>query len=204
MTLNTDMLASWARMRKSKKIFVGSMTDLFGEWVPDTYIFDILSAMAKAPNQTFQILTKRPMIWCAIMAREKLPDNIWLGISTEDQKRYDERWTWLIRIPAQIRFLSIEPLLGPIQLENLQLYPINWVIIGGESGPNARALDLAWIEDIIGQCRAANIPAFVKQLGSAWAKAPGNHSKGGVPDEWPEHLRVRMFPGEVWDNDRGR
>jgi protein gp37 len=211
MTLNTDMLASWARMRKSKKIFVGSMTDLFGEWVPDTYIFDILSAMAKAPNQTFQILTKRPMIahdaiaeWCAIMAREKLPDNIWLGISTEDQKRYDERWTWLIRIPAQIRFLSIEPILGPIQLENLQLYPINWVIIGGESGPNARALDLAWIEDIIGQCRAANIPAFVKQLGSAWAKAPGNHSKGGVPDEWPEHLRVRMFPGEVWDNDRGR
>jgi protein gp37 len=205
MTLNTDMLASWARMRKPKKHFICSMTDLFGDWVPDTYIFNILSAMAQAPRQTFQILTKRPEGMCYEVGAwlwqnglGQLPANIWLGISAEDQKRYDERVIWLARFLAQVSFLSLEPLLAPIDLGDLQ--GIDWVIIGGESGPNARArpLDLGWIEDIIGQCRAANIPAFVKQLGSAWAKAPGNHSKGGVPDEWPEHLRVRMFPGDVW------
>jgi protein gp37 len=218
MTLNTDMLASWARMRKSKKHFVCSMTDMFGEWVPDTYIFDILSAMAQASRQTFQILTKRPErmcyevgIWLRQNGLGQIPANIWLGISAEDQKRYSERIIWLSRSLAQTRFLSLEPLLGPIDLTITHYRPeigpfarpirlTDWVIIGGESGPNARArpLDLAWIEDILRQCSAANIPVFVKQLGSAWAKAPGNHSKGGDPDEWPEHLRVRMFPGEAW------
>jgi protein gp37 len=205
MTLNVDMIEKWARMRKPKRHFICSMTDVFGEWVPDTYIFNILSAMAKAPRQTFQILTKRPGrmcyqvgIWLRQNGLGQLPSNIWLGVSAEDQTTFCHRLPNLIRAKAGIKFLSFEPLLFPINLGN-DLSQINWAIIGGESGSNARPLDLGWIEDIIGQCRAANIPAFVKQLGSAWAKSTGvTHSKGGDPDEWPEHLRVRMFPGEVW------
>lgn len=96
-----------------------------------------------------------------------------------------------------MRFLSLEPLLGPIDLGCPD--GIDWVIVGGESGPRARPLELQWIEDILEQCRAANIPAFVKQVGSHRAKADGlAHSKGGDPDELPLSLGFRMFPGETW------
>ena len=212
-------------MRKSKKIFVGSMTDIFGEWVPDWMLFSLLDAMSQAALQTFQLLTKRPERaynvvedWLYNVGLDQLPPNIWLGISAEDQRCLDERLIWLIRTPARVRFLSLEPLLGPITLfdadgqaaQDLAETPpygvhrfpvdyIDWVIVGGESGPNARALELEWIEDILMQCKAASIPAYPKQLGSHWAKATGaSHSKGGDPDEWPAALRVRMFPGEAW------
>jgi protein gp37 len=126
---------------------------------------------------------------------------------------------WLAKTPATVRFLSLEPLLGPITLPdpdsviNMAMQEgdnpiftaepidyIDWVIIGGESGPNARPMNLGWVEDILTQCLKANIPAFVKQLGAAWAGAnDATHSKGGDPDEWPPFLRVRMFPGEAWE-----
>ncbi len=226
MSLNVEMLQSWRRMRKPKKIFVGSMTDIFGGWIPDWMLFSLLDAMSQAALQPFQLLTKRPermvevvQTWQAQQPffNVSMHDNIWLGISAEDQRRLDDRLIWLIRPPAQVRFLSLEPLLGPILLpdpdsdtalrmqeddERCIVFPIDtidWVVIGGESGPNARPMDLDWAEDILAQCRAANIPAFVKQLGSHWAKATGaSHSKGGDPDEWPEYLRVRMFLGEAW------
>lgn len=225
MALNVDMLKSWAKMRKPKKHFVGSMTDLFGEWVPDGYIFQVLEAMANAPKQTFQILTKRPermyelvQQWLDWFGWPNFPQNIWLGISAENQEWLDKRLPWLIRTPAQVRFLSLEPLLGHISLPgpdgvvNMTIQEgdnpiytaepidyIDWVIIGGESGPKCRSLDFLWIWDILLQCRGANVPAFVKQLGSHWAKRTGaQHSKGGNPDEWPVELRVRMFPGEAW------
>lgn len=205
MTLNTKMLASWARMRKPKKHFVGSMTDLFGGWVKRADILRLIGAMSMAPKQTFQILTKRPMIaydaiaeWCSIVTCDKLPNNIWLGISAEDERRFDERIFWLNRIKANVKFLSFEPLLEPIQLP-FYFRDIHWIIIGGESGPNARPMDLTWVIDHLEQCRSANIPAFVKQLGSDWAKRTGaNDSKGGDPNEWPAALQVRMFPGEGW------
>lgn len=205
MALNAAMLQKWTRMRKANKIFVGSMTDIFGEWVKRADILRLIGAMSVSPKQTFQILTKRPIIafdtiveWCSIMACDKLPKNIWLGVSTEDQENFDKRLHWLARAQAQIKFLSLEPLLGPIDLSDC-LSCIDWIIIGGESGPNARPLKIEWVEDILRQCSAADIPAFVKQLGSHWAKEVGaKHSKGGAPDEWPEDVRVRMFPGEVW------
>lgn len=229
MTLNVEMLKSWARMRKERKIFVGSMTDVFGEWVPDWMNFQMLDAMANSVA-TFQLLTKRPERmskiidnWLRINSFGVVPSHIWLGTSAEDQKRLDERLIWLIRTQSQVRFLSLEPLLGPIQLPDCDsntglmmqedslaqiLEPIDyidWVIIGGESGPNARPLEIEWIEDILRQCSAANIPAFVKQLGSHWAKRSGAaHKKGGDPDEWPEYLRVRMFPGENWPSSGKR
>lgn len=219
MTLNCDMLASWARMRKPKRHFVGSMTDIFGEWVSDDMIFDLFDAMEAAPLQTFQVLTKRPerlsvleklTTWNGLTT---LPQNIWLGASAEDQKRLDERLIYLIRSLAQIKFLSLEPLLGPIEFPDLDsevalmlsgsnprqiLAPmdyIDWVIIGGESGPNARPLELDWVRDILQQCEAADIPAFLKQLGTVWAKEAGaKDRKGGNPAEWPEWARVRQFP----------
>jgi protein gp37 len=205
MTLNVDMLQKWGRARKPRKIFVGSMTDVFGEWVPDWMIFTLFDAMAVAPSQTFQILTKRPeralsttVDWLPYPNRASLPYNTWIGISAEDQKRYDERTPLLAKIPTRVRFLSLEPLLCPVEI-NPEL-PIDWVIIGGESGPNSRPLEIEWIESILRQCQAAQIPAFVKQLGTYWAKENGaKHSKGGDPDEWLPGIRVRMFPGEVWE-----
>jgi protein gp37 len=210
-SLNVDMLKQWGRMKKAKKIFVGSMTDIFGEWVPDWMIYALLDAMDDSPQITFQVLTKRPdraldiVNWLpnSLLGGPSLPSNLWLGVSAEDQKRYDQRAPILAQIPAKVRFLSLEPLLGPIEIsgpDNPELYKaIDWVIVGGESGPNARPLNTGWIHSILAQCKCYNIPAFVKQLGTYWAKENGaKHSKGGDPDEWLPGIRVRMFPGEVW------
>lgn len=204
MALDTEMLAAWARARKPKKRFICSMTDMFGEWVPDGMIFEILDAMATAPKQTFQILTKRPERVGGLVAEflawnglAKLPPNIWLGVSAEDQKRLDERLQWLIETPAQTRFLSLEPLLGPLALRSLQ--DIDWIIIGGESGPDARFMNLEWICSILDQCRAANVPVFIKQLGTAWAKDVGaKHRKGGDWEDWHPDFWIRMWPRESW------
>ncbi len=203
MTLNVDMLQSWARMRKTKKIFIGSMTDIFGEWVPDWMIFALLDAMTRAQGQAFQILTKRPermsqTVDAWLNGITRLAPNIWLGTSIENQSVANDRYRWLVHTPATVRFLSLEPLLGPIDLGHPD--GIDWVIVGGESGPIARPMELEWVEDILRQCREADIPAFVKQLGSYRARAAGlAHSKGGEPDEWPPELRVRMFPGDIWE-----
>jgi len=225
MTLNREMLATWARMRKPKKHFVGSMTDVFGEWVPDWMVLKLFDAMAAAPLQTFQVLTKRPERLPGIIDKflwwtsQQMPKNVWLGTSAEDQKCLDQRLIHLIRSRVRVRFLSLEPLLGPIRLfdvddftsQMLATLPIgvhkfpaadyiDWVIIGGESGPGARAMSLDWVRDILEQCREASIPAFLKQLGSDWARRNNaSHSKGGDPTEWPADFRVRMFPGEVWE-----
>jgi protein gp37 len=210
MWLDIPMLRKWERIRKPRKIFVGSMTDVFGEWIPDWMLFAMLDAMTNSVA-TFQLLTKRPeragaviVDWLYHSGRGKLPANIWLGTSAENQKYYDERVLWLGRSLAQVRFLSLEPLLGPIDLSSHpDIDLVDWVIIGGESGPNARPLDERWILDILDQCRSANIPAFVKQLGRCWARRTGaKDSKGGEPGEWPPELRFRMFPGEAWSASR--
>jgi protein gp37 len=230
MWLNVPMLRKWERIRKPRKIFVGSMTDIFGEWVPEWMLFAILDAMANSVA-TFQILTKRPQRmskvvaqWLRLYGRGMLPANIWVGTSAEDQQWYNERVKWLGRTLAQTRFVSLEPLLGPIELAGPARpndhESVDWVIVGGESGPNARPLQIEWIREISGQCKCYNIPLFVKQLGTCWAKdaqrsadsfvlgryltiTSGNKiridKKGGNPDEWPGTLGAgaRMFPGEV-------
>lgn len=158
---------------------------------------------------TFQLLTKRPermsevvSDWLRMNGKGQLPTNVWVGTSAEDQKYCNERSIWLARTLGQVHFLSLEPLLGPIDLmQSRDFDMVDWIIIGGESGPAARPLELQWIEDILKQCKAANIPAFVKQLGSHWAKCSGaNDRKGGDPNEWPSSLgRVRMFPEDTWE-----
>ena len=197
--------------RKPTMYFVNSMSDLFHEDVPVSFIKDVFRVMRECPQHTFQILTKRPDRMAAEAPLQALP-NVWLGTSVENQEQADKRIPHLLRCPAAVRFLSCEPLLGAIRLpldhgtncdeaacEQHRRRLISWVIAGGESGPGARPCDVAWIRSIVGQCRDAGVPVFVKQLGRR-PVIPANEPwtcldrKGGDPAEWPEHLRVREMP----------
>jgi protein gp37 len=133
--------------------------------------------------------------------------NVWLGVSCEDQERADERIPLLLQTPAAVRFVSAEPLLGPIDfmrkvelaasgLRHYMVDQLDWIIVGGESGPGARPMDLAWARSIVEQCKAADVPCFVKQLGRSWAYSwsPAGDLKGGNPSVWPKELRVREYP----------
>lgn len=250
--------------KKPRKVFVNSMSDLFHEDVSDYFIADVWAAMARAQQHTFQILTKRPErmrkllnstefeglfgaalqfapgvtqadLVKSVLMPLPLP-NVWMGVSVENQRWADIRIPELLATPAAVRFLSCEPLLGPLDFDRYhpefgthyltgldEHYPedgqsiaIDWVIVGGESGPKARPFDLAWARSIVAQCRAAGVPVFVKQLGAKpvgalqpidrVVDAESEHvfrgpalmhlksRKGGAPDEWPEDLRVREWP----------
>jgi protein gp37 len=134
--------------------------------------------------------------------------NIWLGVSCETQTEADDRIPLLLQTPAHTHFISAEPLLGPIELWHVSdhaefSYPgLDWVIVGGESGPQSRPMDIDWARSIVAQCREAGIYCFVKQLGSkpmlhGFKGIPLKHGKGGNPDEWPEDLRIREMPSET-------
>jgi protein gp37 len=258
--LHPDRLDQPLRWKKPRRVFVNSMSDLFHEQVPDSFIDQVFAVMADARVHTFQVLTKRPVRmrgylvgadrWrriayeyaCRTLARGKRPagdprehvpwplPNVWLGVSVEDQRRADERIPLLLSTPAAIRFVSAEPLLGPVDIRAYIAQPVpydpyheqrlNWLIVGGESGPGARAMDVAWARASVRQCREAGVACFVKQLGSAPGFrledeeacgniAPSFHHydreaqlyvkrltdrKGGDPAEWPADLRVREWP----------
>jgi protein gp37 len=162
------------RWRRPRKIFVNSMSDLFHENVADAVIDRIFAVMARASQHTFQILTKRPQRmreYCIARALGLPLPNVWLGTSAEDQATWDDRVEQLGRIPAAVRFVSAEPLLGDIDCGNAfdpapdhsKYRPIGWVIIGGESGPGHRPMDPQWAESIAEQCRNAGVALFVKQ-----------------------------------------
>jgi len=216
-----EMLERPLRWRKPRRVFVNSMSDLFHPDVPDEFVDQVFAVMALTPQHTYQILTKRPermahyflpigqtnrsdWVWvqmASILNRHRLayPEwplpNVWLGTSVEDQAAADERIPHLLRCPAAVRFLSCEPLLGPVDLRKLtkgdytahpagaEVYTlegmyaipdhdwdapgrIDWVIPGGESGPGARPCDVEWIRGLVQQCRAAGVAPFVKQLGA--------------------------------------
>lgn len=241
------------RWRRPRRVFVNSMADLFHEAVPLPFIVRCFAVMALCPQHTFQILTKRPermiemgedhiaaAVWAAaeeLAYQHGLPrateeswplPNVWLGTSVEDQAAADGRIPHLLRCPAAVRFLSCEPLLGPVNLapswNHGNFDPdfdvcIDWVIVGGESGSGARPCDLAWIRSIVQQCGAAQVACFVKQLGAApwedngWGALCAENMlklrdhKGGDPDEWPADLRVREWPnnqplGKEADDDQ--
>lgn len=232
--------------KKPRRIFVNSMSDLFHEDVPASFITQVFEVMEASPQHTFQILTKRPERIESVLYGDEgqfylgggdWVRNVLIGFSAEDQRTFDARsavflprngercsWAYALRL-----FVSLEPLLGPVQIRH-ELQPLiqtasdgqkfyrlgrnaghpglQWVIVGGESGPTSRPCDVAWIESIVRQCQAAGIPVFVKQLGrlvldgpigrsghvtaqSAWKPRDG---KGGDPSEWPEDLRAREWP----------
>lgn len=202
------------RRREPAVIGVQWMGDLFHEDVEFADIWFIWKAMRKCQQHTFQILTKRIeravrdilMFYCA---GEKPLPNVWLGVSVENLD-YLWRIGELLKCPTEVRFVSLEPLLGPIHLKSRWMIDANekqewieavppsldWVIIGGEGGPGARPMHLDWVRDLLEQCRAAGVPAFVKQLGSAWAHEHGGDAKGGDPSLWPADLRVREMSAQ--------
>jgi protein gp37 len=250
--------------RKPRRVFVNSMSDLFHEKLSSADIAAVFGIMACSPQHTFQVLTKRPgrmRQWTLGMTEHHrmqmgralfrapvnypralqvpfgwpLP-NVWLGVSVEDQATADERIPLLLQTPAAVRFVSLEPCLGPVRFSSLALPPIappaatryesggsggrltpalDWLIVGGESGPGARPFDVAWARSAIRQCREAGVACFVKQLGARPVEYHcasgkdcthpdcGNQfrklgsAKGGDPAEWPQDIRVREFPGEA-------
>lgn len=192
LTIHPDKLEEPYRWRKPRRVFVNSMSDLFHASVPEEFIFSVFDVMAAVPQHHFQILTKRPRRMLTVVSRwysatgsEVIP-NVWLGVSVEDQNWADRRIPLLADVPATVRFLSCEPLLGPIRLAYLS--DLHWVIVGGESGAKARPMEEAWVTSIRDQCIASGVPFFFKQWGGRTPKAGGRALEGRTWDEWPVPL----------------
>ncbi len=216
------------RWRAPRRVFVNSMSDLFHPRISDGFIADVWAVMASTPQHTYQILTKRAPRMAALMPDDPIDGgyriqsaatteagaqalydadwplpNVHLGVSVEDQQRANERIHRLRATAAAVRFVSCEPLLGPVSFRWAPWVPlingwhldgikgIDWVIIGGESGSGARPMDLDWARSLVRECRLAGVAPFVKQLGSAWG------AKHHEPQYWPEDLRVREYPQAV-------
>lgn len=171
-----------SQWKTGRMIFVNSMSDLFHESVPLAFIKRVFDVMRKTPRHTFQILTKRAERLEEVSSLLDWPDNVWMGVSVESQD-FSYRIDHLRRTSAAIKFLSLEPLLGP--LDNLNLQRIDWVIAGGESGPNARPVDAEWIRGIRNQCTQAGVAFHFKQWGGVNKKRSGRMLDGRTWDEFP-------------------
>jgi len=169
--------------KKPQTIFVNSMSDLFHEDVPAKFIQKVFNIMEQAHWHRFQILTKRSDRLLELAPKLSWNFNIWMGVSVENQK-YTFRVDHLRRVGAKIRFISFEPLLGPIN--NLNLRGIDWVIVGGESGHQARPMDPSWVVNIRNQCQRTKVPFFFKQWGGPSRKKTGRKLEGRTWDEIPE------------------
>lgn len=183
-----DLPVRWTRPRM---IFVNSMSDLFHFDVPDDYIRQVFDVMRRCPQHTFQVLTKRAERLVERSVRLDLPANLWVGVSVEDQ-RVEDRIRYLREVRgASVRFLSVEPLIGPLDLRGRLKSPsldeggIDWVIAGGESGPRARPMDPSWVRAVRDACVEANVPFFFKQWGGTNKKATGRELDGRTWDEMP-------------------
>lgn len=180
-----DAPRSWS---KPRKVFVNSMSDLFHADVPEAFIARVWTVMQDTPQHTYQILTKRPDRMAQVLsgASFRILPNVWLGTSVEDGRvlhRLDE----IRRVPAVVRFVSFEPLIGSVSAGNLT--DIHWAIVGGESGPRARDMNAVWVEEIEAMCRRAGAAFFFKQWGGKNKKAAGRQFRGQTWDEMPE-LRI--------------
>lgn len=237
--LYPDRLDQPLRWKKARRVFVNSLSDLFHQDVPDEFILSVFTVMAIAEQHTFQVLTKRPRRMLDLLSKWTSEDlytawhdftgeppelsswplpNVWLGVSVEDQQTADERIPILLQTPAAVRFVSAEPLLGPVDLRRwLQVYEhdgppccsdktgwhrlgenhvlgpaqsmLDWIIVGGESGPGARPCHVQWIRSIRDQCQAAGVPVFVKQLGSCVVDRNDAGFDGDTEDSWPMNTR---------------
>jgi protein gp37 len=181
-TLHDDLVDLPRKLRQPRLIFVNSMSDLFHEDVPDDFIGWVFETMVACPQHTFQVLTKRSRRLRDIAGQLPWPSNVWIGVSVEDSRvlgRIDDRRD----VPAAVRFLSCEPLLGP--MDRLNLEGINWVIVGGESGPHARPMKVEWVESILKQCRRAKVAFFFKQWSGTRKDITGRELNGRTYDELP-------------------
>ena len=182
LTLHPQALEIPLSWKKPQMIFVNSMSDLFHKDVPAAFIQQVFDVMHRAHWHTFQVLTKRSERLLELDPQIEWPDNVWMGVSVENQD-YTFRIDHLRQTNAKIKFLSLEPLLGP--LPNLDLHGINWAIVGGESGPGARPILEEWVVEIRDQCRGAHVPFFFKQWGGVHKKRAGRLLQGRTWDEMP-------------------
>lgn len=185
-TLHPDRLGIPTKWRKPARIFANSMSDLFHKEVPLEFIQQVFGVMKSTPH-TYQILTKRGDRLLDLAPHLEWSENIWMGVSVESQL-YTKRIDALRQVPAAVRFLSCEPLLGPL---NLDLEGIHWVIVGGESGTGFRRLDPEWVRSIRDQCLVANVPFFFKQWGGRTPKAGGRLLDGEIWSQFPDVLSVK-------------
>jgi protein gp37 len=181
-TLQPKSLLAPKKWRSPKTVFVNSMSDLFHRDVPTKYIQQVFEVMCQCPQHRFQVLTKRAGRLREVASQLPWPKQIWQGVSVES-KAYYSRVHDLQQVPAAVRFLSCEPLLGP--LDNLPLDGIHWVIVGGESGPRSRPMDPGWVRSIRDQCQDAGVSFFFKQWGGVNKKKTGRILDGATYDALP-------------------
>lgn len=183
LTLHDSVVDHPRSWKKPRLVFVNSMSDLFHKDVPIEFISRVFATMRDCPQHRFQVLTKRADRLSEVSGQLEWPENIWMGVSVETEK-YKSRIDRLRSVPAHVRFLSVEPLLG--SLGKLKLDGIHWVIVGGESGPGARSMDPSWVIDIRNQCVEAGVAFFFKQWGGVRKDLTGRELEGRYWDEMPE------------------
>lgn len=193
--LKPDRLLQPLTWKKSKMVFVNSMSDLFHKEIPIDYLESVFDVMEKADWHIFQILTKRSSLLKRFVNSRyknyKAPEHIWLGTSIEDQSKLS-RIEHLRDSNAQVRFLSVEPLLGPPGKLNLE--GIHWVIVGGESGPRCRSMEVDWVRSVRDQCTVQNVPFFFKQWGGIRPKAGGRELDGREWSQFPKLSKKSSDP----------
>lgn len=175
------------RWRRPRTIFVNSMSDLFHEDIPDSFIAEVFAVMEKADWHVFQVLTKRHERLLELSGDLPWPPNVWMGVSIEN-RRFVHRADFLRKVPAAVRFISAEPLLGP--LAGLSLEEIDWLIAGGESGPRHRPMNQAWATDLRDRCNAEGVAFFFKQWGGRTPKAGGRELDGRLHDAMPDRFAL--------------
>lgn len=187
-TMHEDRLGEPLRWRKPSRVFVNSMSDLFHEDMPFDFLQRVFDVMERSPKHVFQILTKRHERLVELAPKLSWPENVWMGVSVETQQ-YTVRVDYLRQVPAKVRFLSCEPLLGPLDLD---LNDIHWVITGGESGPSHRPIEVDWVRSIRDQCKIADVAFFHKQWGGVRPKTNGRLLDGEIWSEMPAVWRRRL------------
>lgn len=181
-TLHPERINEPRRWRKPSRVFVNSMSDLFHERMPLDFLQEIFRVMEECPRHVFQVLTKRHERLVDLAPELRWPENVWMGVSVERQD-YAHRVDFLRQVPAAVRFLSCEPLLGPLKLK---LEDIHWVIVGGESGAGHRPIEKEWIREIRDQTEASGAAFFFKQWGGLRPKSGGRELDGRTWDEMPQ------------------
>jgi protein gp37 len=192
LTMHEHLLERPLEWKRPHMIFVSSMSDLFHEGVPLEFVQKVFDVMRRASWHTFQVLTKRSKRLLDLSQVIDWPTNVWMGVSVENSN-YTFRIDHLRQTDAHIKFLSLEPLLGP--LPDLDLHDIDWVIVGGESGPGARPIREEWVIDIRDQCLTSNVPFFFKQWGGVRRKRNGRMLRGRTWDEIPGKATMMPLPG---------
>ncbi len=184
-TLHADVVDLPQRWKTPRRIFVNSMSDLFHPDVPLWFIRRVFKTMVECPQHTFQVLTKRSDRLEKLSVKLPWPTNVWMGVSVEDARVFrridDPR-----RVPAAVRFLSCEPLIG--SLAGIDLDGIHWIIVGGESGPHSRSMNIEWVREIFRECRKQKVPFFFKQWGGVRKDLTGRLLGGRTYDEMPERV----------------